>query len=98
MEKPYPSLECEVRIGHGGVIALPRSIAARFQEGKRITIRVTDGTVSSTLRKRGVTEEEIEQIASLQWEQREHVLGFLQTEGFFPQSSPFARRSRKLLR
>ena len=98
MEKPYPSLECEVGVGHGGVITLPPTIAGRFQVGKRITIRVTDGTVSSTLRKRGVTEEEIEQIASLQWEQREHVLGFLETEGRFPRSSPFARRSRKLLR
>jgi len=98
MEKPYPSLECEVRIGHGGVITLPPTIAARFQEEKRITVRVTDGSVSSKLRKRGVTEEEIEQIASLQWEQRENVLGFLETEGIFPRSSPFARRSKKLLR
>lgn len=91
-------MECEVKVGHGGVITLPPTIAAQFQEGKRITIRVTDGTVSSKLRKRGITEEEIERIASLQWEQRENVVGFLETEGIFPRSSPFARRSRKLFR
>ena len=97
MERPYPSLECEVRIGHGGVITLPPTIAVRFEAGRRITIRVTDGTVSSKLRRRGVTEEEIAGIASLQWEQRENVIGFLETEGCFRQSSPFAQRSRKFL-
>ncbi|HUL45294.1 MAG TPA: hypothetical protein VLY03_13150 [Bacteroidota bacterium] len=98
MEKPYPSLECEVRVGHGGVINLPPPIAARIQEGKRMTIRLTDGTVSAKLRRRGVTEAEIELIASLQWEQREQVINFLESEGSVSRSAAFVRRSKKFAR
>jgi len=96
MERRYPSIECEVTVGHDGTVKLPPAVARRFRTGSRLTVRVTDGTVSSKLRKRNVTEAEVEQIATVQLEDREGVIQFLEVEGTLSHRSPFGRRARTL--
>jgi hypothetical protein len=97
MEHPYPSMEFEVEVGKDGALLLPRSLAGRFRPGAKITLRVTDGTVSASLRKRGVTEEEVERIATLQLEKREQAILFLSGQGVLASSEAFSRRASRLL-
>ena len=92
MEHPYPSIEFEVEVGPDGALALPRALAVRFRPGSKITVRVTDGTVSASLRRRGVTEEEVERIAMVQCESREQAILFLSGEGVLASDSAFSRR------
>ncbi len=97
MERRYPAIECEVTIEHDGTVKLPPSLARRFQQGSRFTLRITDGIVSSKLRKRHVTEAEVENIATVQLEDREGVIQFLEVEGTLSHRSPFGRRAHTLL-
>ncbi len=92
MEKPYPSVEFETEITKGGVIVLPRQIAAQFELAQHITVRLTMGRVSQSLRKRNVTENEVESIATMQLEQRDQVLRFLNAEGGLAKKAPFYKR------
>jgi len=96
MEQKYPSIECEVTIDHDGTMKLPPMLARRFRKGTQLTLRIIDGTVSSKLRKRNVTEAEVEQIASVQLEERDAVIKFLEVEGALSARSLFARRAHKL--
>jgi antitoxin component of MazEF toxin-antitoxin module len=98
MERPYPSVEFEGKMGEHGVIVLPKHIAAKFNAGQEITVKVTEGTVSDNLRRRNVTEEGIEHIALMQLEQREHVLRFLEAEGALAGRGSFAKRAVQYLR
>jgi hypothetical protein len=92
----YPSIECEVTIGHDGTVKLPATLVRRFRKGTRLTLRITDGTISSKLRMRNVTEAEVEHVASIQLEEREAVIKFLEVEGAISTRSLFARRAHKL--
>jgi len=60
--------------------------------GKRITVTITEGTVSRSLRDRNITEHDVEYIAALQLEQREHVLRFLNAEGAFADKTALRKR------
>ena len=55
-------------------------------------MRITEGTVSHSLRKRNITEIDIEHIAMMQLEQRGHVLRFLKAEGALGNKAEFAKR------
>ena len=95
MEKPYPAVEFEAEVGDDGTIMLPRRIAHRLRPGMQVTIRLTEGVVTKTLRSRGITEDDIEHIASLQFEGRDNVIRFLSAEGSLA-SSPFRARASAL--
>jgi len=97
MDHSYPSIEFEASVGRDGTLVLPKALAGRYRSGSRITVRVTEGTVSSSLRKRGVSEEEIERIARLQLEERGQAILFLSGEGTLAADRPFARRAAHLL-
>jgi len=98
MERPYPSLEFEVEVSKDGMIQFPPAIARRFHVGSRVTVRITDGIISAALRKRMVTEGEVEHIASMQLEQREQVIDFLSVEGAMAKNTSFRTRARTLLK
>ena len=80
------------------MIAVPAAVAKAFVHGKRLTVRVTDGIVSGSLRNRGITEEIIEQVCDLQLEQRENVIGFFEAERMLATDAMFKRRVSGLKR
>ncbi len=94
MEHPYPSVEFEADITGDGIIKIPKTLAQAFGAGKRVTVKLTDGIVSKTLRERNVTEEEIHHIAHLQLEQRENVIEFLNGEGMLSSNASFIKRAK----
>jgi hypothetical protein len=61
-------------------------------------VKLIPRRLSRELVLRGVTEEEIDQIGSLQLEPRENVLGFLSSEGALRADKKFRRRTRNLRR
>ena len=94
MDRSYPSIEFEAEVNPDGEIKIPATIARKLKGIKRVTLRLTEGVVSGRLQRRKVTEEEIEQIAALQLEQREHVIRFLESEGALTGNKLFGRRAR----
>jgi hypothetical protein len=98
MEHPYPLIEFETELGDDGVIRVPRSLLKNIGAGGSVTIRLTKGQVSRTLRNRRVSEEEVEAISIRQLERRENVIGFLRAEGELASRRPFIRRAQSLLK
>lgn len=96
MERPYPSIEFETTLGADGILKIPAKIAQKLIVGSVVTIRLTEGSVSRSLRRRGVNEDEIEQIAELQLESRDHVVRFLEAEGALAQDRKIAERAARL--
>ncbi len=97
MEQPYPVLEFETEVANDGTIVVPLSLSDALRSHK-VVVRMVVGSVAGSLRKRGVTEGEIERIALLQLEQRENVVSFLKVEGALAHSASFVRRAEKLLK
>ncbi len=98
MERPYPSVEFEAILEEDGTITIPSSIAKRMKRGERLTIRMTKGVVSKALRRRNITEEEIERISTLQLEQRENVIRFFESEGALAGERLFLQRAAAMMR
>jgi hypothetical protein len=93
MEHPYPALEFEAIVTPDGMIAVPSAMLSKLASGVPVTVRITEGTVSNSLRARGVTEELVEEVAELQLERREHVVAFLEAEGILAADKKFVRRA-----
>lgn len=91
MEQTYPVIEFEAEVTEHGTIQVPGPLSRGLAPGARVTVRLTRGVVGA-LRKRGVSEEEIERIAALQLEPRENVLRFLGAEGALAAHRPKGRR------
>lgn len=96
-EKPYPVVEFEAVIEHDGLIRLPRTLSSTLTAGAHVTVRLSEGVVSRSLRKRNVTEEEIEQIALVQLETRDDVVRCLKSEGALASNRAFRQRATSLL-
>ena len=97
MEQVYPVLEFETKVANDGTIVVPAPLAGALRSHK-VVVRIVAGSVAGSLRKRGVTEEEIERIALLQLEQRENVVSFLEVEGALACSASCVRRTEKFLK
>ena len=76
------------------MIAIPGHVLRAFAPGSTVTVRLTPGAVGGGLRRRGVTEDEIERISARQLEPRENVVRFLGTEGSLGSSARFRRVAR----
>ena len=77
------SVEFESKIDAHGNIHVPPDVLRQLEQtsGARIHVRLTGHVMNSELRKKGVNEEEIERIRSLQLEPRDQVVKFLLSEG-----------------
>ena len=93
MEHAYPVVEFEAEVTEGGTLAIPGALARAIKPGTTVTVRLTRGAVAGALRRRGVTEDEIERIAARQLEPRENVVRFLEAEGALGSSARFRRRT-----
>jgi len=92
------SLEFEARIADDGTITVPPQMleALGSHARSRLNIRLTSATLAGELQINGVTEEELERIASMQLESREQVIDFLLSEGALAKPPASRRRGRAL--
>ena len=99
MDHSKQSLEFEAKIDPQGVLAVPKEVLERLtvKEGSKVTVRVTAEKISDALRKRTVTEDEIDRISRLQMEPRENVVTFLTAEGALANNRSFVTRAKKAI-
>ncbi|HTP80705.1 MAG TPA: hypothetical protein VMM57_09905 [Bacteroidota bacterium] len=83
-----------------GGTEIPEGLLDRLhiRPGTRFTVRFKERVLSTALRKRGVTEAEIEKIAAIQLEPEANVVRFLASEGALGRHARFRKRSERLLR
>jgi DNA-binding transcriptional regulator/RsmH inhibitor MraZ len=97
MDHSRESIEFEGTIDKHGRIAVPPSIRAHIDKGARsLRVRLTSKVISSALKLKDVTEEEIERIGALQLEKREQVVKFLLSEGALRGHVVLKRKARAL--
>ncbi|MEX0602993.1 MAG: hypothetical protein WD295_06605 [Bacteroidota bacterium] len=86
--------EFEAKIQDDGSVVIPASQVrgAGWKPGSGVTVRLTDASLSAELRRRGVTEEELERIAAIQREDPKDILRMLMTEGALARNARFCRR------
>lgn len=78
---------------------MPPSVLTHIDKGARsLRVRLTSKVISSALKLKDVTEEEIERIGALQLEKREQVVKFLLTEGALRGHAVLKRKARALAR
>lgn len=94
MERPHRHEEFEIVVDENGSFSIPAGVVRRLQRGKHYIVRMSEGKLHASLRRRGITEDEIETIAGLQLEPRENVLRFLQSEGAFARNASMLRAMR----
>ena len=81
-----------------GSLLLPAEEVRQFglRPGQPVIVRLTLAELDGILRRRGVTDEEIEQIATAQLEDRHNVALFLMSEGALSQARSFRGRVKRL--
>jgi hypothetical protein len=83
MEKAKHSVEFEAEVDGDGKVQFSRAVAHELSlaPGAKVTVRIVAGVLSKRLTARNVSDEEIERIGKVQFEDREHVVRFLSSEG-----------------
>lgn len=96
MEKAKHSIEFEAEIDSEGRVQFSRRVAheVHLKEGSKVTVRITGGVLSKELTARDVTDEEVERIGTIQFEDRDHVVRFLRSEGALLSNGGFRRRAK----
>ena len=94
MEKAKHSVEFEAEVDGQGRVHFSRAVAGELAlaPGSKVTVRIAGGVLSKKLTARNVSDEEIERIGKVQFEDREHVVRFLLSEGTLSGSNAFRRR------
>lgn len=91
MNRKESSNEFQALIDEEGNIAVPPELMQRFA-GRKLHVRLNSEEVSAELKKKNVTEQEIERISGMQRESREQAVKFLLSEGALRSASRFVRR------
>jgi hypothetical protein len=96
MEKAKHSIEFEAEIDRKGRVEFSRTVAneLRLKEGSTVTVRIIGGVLSKELTARDVSDEEVERIGTIQFEDREHVIRFLRSEGALMSNGRFRKRAK----
>ena len=82
MEKAKHSVQFEAEVGKDGKISFSRFVHdLQLKPGAKVTVNIFGGVLSDRLTGLNVTEEEIERIGKIQFEDREHVMTFLSSQG-----------------
>ena len=97
MEQKKSSHEFQALIDPDGKIDVPSELVKLFA-GRKLHVRLSSEEIVSDLTELGVTESEIERIATLQFEQREQVVKFLLSEGVMNTDSAFVKRATEARR
>jgi hypothetical protein len=88
------SVEFETTLDQSGKITIPENVSREFGKGNNIHVRLTAKVVSSELKARNVSEDEIERIGSIQLESRDQVIRFLLSEGVLKKSAERKQKPR----
>ena len=83
--------------GKGNVTFSKPVYDLQLKPGAKVTVNIFGGVLSERLTKLDVTEEEIEQIGKIQYEEREHVMTFLSSQGSLSKNKRFAERIKRML-
>ena len=82
MEKPKQSMRFESRVEIDGSVIFSKKVRdLRLKPGSKVTVKIFGGSVSSRLKTLGVSEDEIETIGEMQFEDRNNVVRFLSSQG-----------------
>jgi hypothetical protein len=94
MEKAKHSVEFEAEVGGDGKVHFSRAVAGELSlvRGAKVTVRIVGGVLSKKLTARNVSNEEIERIGKVQFEDREHIVRFLSSEGKLSDNNAFRKR------
>jgi len=94
MEKAKHSVAFEAEVDGDGRVQFSRAVAGELSlaRGSKVTVRIVGGVLSKGLNARNVSEEEIERIGKVQFEDREHVVKFLSSEGMLSGNNAFRKR------
>ena len=97
MEKAKHSVTFEAEVNGEGMIQLSRSVADELgvKGGAKVTVRIVGGVLSRELTARNVSDEEIEQIGTVQLEDRDQVVKFLSCEGVLTRDLSFKKRMKR---
>ena len=98
MEKAKHSVEFEAEVDKDGNVQFSRAVAGQLSlpRGSKVTVRIVGGVLSKGLTARNVSDEEIERIGTIQFEDREHVVRFLLTEGKLSNNRAIRKRIKGL--
>jgi len=98
MEKPKHSVQFQTEVdGNGNVSFSKQVFELQLKPGSKVTVNIFGGVISDQLTKLKVTEEEIETIGKMQYEDREHVMSFLSSQGILSKNKRFSGRIRRML-
>jgi hypothetical protein len=92
MDQDSTIMEFDGIIDPNGRIPVPQPVLERLRGGRKVRVRLTLHRIVSELKRRSVTEDEIDRIARVQLETRDQVVRFLFSEGalgktgFWPRS------------
>ena len=94
MEKAKHSVEFEAEVDRDGKVQFSRNVAGELSlsHGSKVTVRIVGGVLSKGLTARNVSDEEIERIGKIQFEDREHVVRFLLSEGKLSSNGALRKR------
>jgi hypothetical protein len=97
MEKAKHSIRFEAEVDARGNVTFSKQVAAlQLKPGTKVSVNIFGGVVSEHLAKRGVSEAEIEQIGNRQFEDREHVMSFLSSQGALSGNKRFTERLKRM--
>ncbi|HTR82617.1 MAG TPA: hypothetical protein VMM58_13390 [Bacteroidota bacterium] len=97
MEHAKHSVEFEAEVDEEGKIHFSRLVAddLRLRHGAKVTVRIVGGVLSKELTARDVSDDEIERIGKIQFEEREQVVKFLSAEGLLTADAGFKKRLKR---
>ena len=82
------SVEFDALLDESGRIVVPESLVGDLKKNPgSLHVRVTTKAISSDMQRRGINEDEIGRISSIQLEPREQVIKFLLSEGALDKKS-----------
>ena len=96
MEKAKHSVQFQAEVDVKGNVSFSKAVDdLHLRPGTKVTVNIFGGVLSNRLSKLNVTEEEIEQIGKVQYEDREHVMSFLSSQGELRRNKNFASRLKR---
>jgi fibrillarin-like rRNA methylase len=94
MRDHHKSIEFEAILDDARTISIPEGVSKFLKSGGSVHVRLTARVLSSELKDRNVSEEEIDRISSIQLEPRDQVVKFLLSEGALMKSVGRKRMQR----
>ncbi|MFA6455432.1 MAG: hypothetical protein WCW40_01325 [Bacteroidota bacterium] len=97
MEKAKHSIRFEAEVGADGTVSFSKQASAlQLKPGTKVTVNIFGGVLSERLSALNVTEWEIERIGNTQFEDRDHVMTFLASQGVLCKNKGFLRRFERI--